>query len=218
MKILFFLLLSTACLAQQPLAEVTIHKLWNNRKDIVPTHGMVYDYRIGDDTARYFHPVNDKNFRARVIFYDEAIGLPDEPIGEETITIIDSTPDDPANKYYGTWRHASGSSWLSSFHDQTGSYNTGTADSLVITVDGYKVEWYTEKLNNHGIAEVRIDGKFAAGIDLYKAGTENNSQLVWTGLMLTDGPHKITIRYTGQKNEAATQANIIHDYLKVFKK
>lgn len=231
MKILALVCLSITCYGQLSDIQLKTHtvngstittidsvkRIWKNHRDVTPKHGMIYDYRLGDDTARYFHKIPGKNMRAHIVFYDEAIGLPDgEPIPEETITIIDSAPTNPANKYYGSWQHRSGASWLSNFHEQTGSYTTGTADSLVIMVDGYKVEWFSETAANHGIAEVRIDNKFAAGIDLYSATTAN--KLVWTGLMLTDGPHKITIRYTGQKNASATQDNIIHDYIKVFSK
>ena len=155
---------------------------------------------------------------------------PTEP-KPDIVTITDSSPLHSRNAYYGNWRHASGSSWLSTFHEQTASYNQSPNDSLVIEFDGYRIQWYTEKLSNHGMAEVKIDGqviqfkdaegKPIPGLDLYAPGTVNNSQLVFDSqdhVTLDNGPHTFVIKPTGQKNEAATQDVIIHDRVVFYKR
>lgn len=136
----------------------------------------------------------------------------------DLVTNIDDVLSETRNVYNPTtWAHVANTSWLEKFFNKTGSYFHAAGSTITTTFDGYKIEWWTEKKNNHGIAEVRIDNVLISEVNLYEARADNNSQKVfeWTG---TSGTHKIEIKITGRKHASSTDANIIHDYFKVYKK
>jgi hypothetical protein len=96
----------------------------------------------------------------------------------------------------------------------------------------YKVEWWNEKRENHGIVSVQKmkqqtvngqetwvpDGE-AQDVDLYDKRTDNNSLLVWTSPTTTANTIlKYRFLYTGRKNSGATQTNMGHDKFIIFKK
>lgn len=155
-------------------------------------------------------------------FLEENCDTPPKP---DIVTNIDNVVSDTRNKYTGTWEHPSATTWLSTFYEKTGSYTFTNGSYLETTFDGYKIEWYTERKSDKGIAGISIANLVGTNwvygdeveLDLYATTTANNSQLAWTISELTNGPHKIKIRYTGKKNPAALVPTIIHDYFKTFK-
>lgn len=143
---------------------------------------------------------------------------PTEP-KPDIVTTIDDVVSDTRNVYTPTaWAHPANTTWLANFFNKTGSYYHVPGATLETSFDGYKIEWYTELKDNHGIAAVSIDGGDEVLVDLFRPIAANNSQLVWTSPTLTNGPHKIKIRITGNKTAPSTDHNIIHDYFKVYKK
>lgn len=227
MKTLILILLSFTAFAQQPavMDPVLVQDL--DFTLVRPEFGKVYRVMLRKDHALLAEGIADSTWVT--ICYGCQITQPTEPKPDIVVT-TDSSPFHSRNAYYGNWRHASGSTWLKDFHEQTGSYTQTVNDSLVIEFDGYRIQWFTEKLNNHGMAEIKIDGKVIEfkedgktlpGLDLYAPGNVNNSQLVFDSqdhITLDNGPHKLVIKPTGQKNPAATQDNVIHDYVKFYKK
>lgn len=214
----------------------SVKKIWNKRVDLTPTHGQTYEWRLGSDTAHYFHPVHGKNFRARVTFYDAAIGLPTTPTDPkpDLITNIDNV--DNRNQYSTNWNPFANQPWTQNHFNKTITFTTVTGSSVKITIDGYKFEWWTERRLNHGIASIQIDNNPPVDVDQYEKRTDNNSLLVYTSPELTNGTHTVTITMTGRKNPAwstdypagtaaqnqlrieSQQNNIMHDYIKVYKK
>lgn len=89
-----------------------------------------------------------------------------------------------------------------------------------IDITGYKFELFSEKRLNHGIAAVSVDGVKVADVDLYDPRTDNNSLLVytWEDPSKANKAHKVRMTFTGNKNPAATENNIIFDYVKVYRK
>jgi hypothetical protein len=53
-----------------------------------------------------------------------------------------------------------------------------------------------------GIAELRLDGAFLRNIDLYSA-TQRERMYIWQQ-QVTEGPHTLTVRWTGTRNAAST--------------
>jgi hypothetical protein len=113
---------------------------------------------------------------------------------------------DARNKYTGDWTVFN----HSAFHNGTSTYTLVNGE-VEITFIGKKIEWWTEKADNHGIAGLSIDGGVETMVDLYANTKVNNSQKVWTSPDLLAGEHKLKIRFTGSKNAASREANFIHD-------
>ena len=80
----------------------------------------------------------------------------------------------------------------------------------------YKIEWWSEKRENHGIVAITLDNGTPSDIDLYMVGTANNSLLLYTTPSLPNTTHKLRITYTGRKNPAAISTNIGHDKFVIY--
>lgn len=138
----------------------------------------------------------------------------------DIITDIDNMAAGPANKYSLAWVHSINAPWNASHFANSASYTAVKDGALETTFDGYRVEWFTEKRVNHGIAAVSIDGGPEVMVDLFDPRKDNNTLRVWTSPVLASGTHTIKIRCTLTKSStiAETDTNIIHDYFKVYKK
>src|SRR5690606_18210285 len=83
---------------------------------------------------------------------------------------------------------------------------------------GSRIEWYSEKRENHAIAAVSIDGGAETLIDLYEARTDNNSTLVFAA-NVTPGNHVIKLRLTNTKNPSSTGSpfplSMVHDAFRI---
>lgn len=138
----------------------------------------------------------------------------------DIVSYIDD--QDPLSKFTGTWVKVKGQPWQLYHLGNTTSFtgNTGNEGAYTVSIafDGYKCEWWTEKRINHGIASVRVDNLSPVDIDLYSPVMDNKTFAVYTSPDLGSGTHTITISFTGRKNSQSTEANIIHDAIKVFKK
>jgi hypothetical protein len=113
--------------------------------------------------------------------------------------------------YLGTW--ASAATWSAS----GGSYystNTAGSSALVsftgtgVNLVGVTAPWY-------GKATVILDGGAAEYADFYAKG-QAYKQTVYTKSGLTDGPHTLIIKYTGDKNPSASGTSINLDALDVL--
>lgn len=195
----------------------SVYRFWNNRKDITIKDGLVYKYSAGPkhDTLQFFHTGPDE-WDVTMTFKKKGV-IPPLP---DIITDIDDSPTDTRNKYTLAWVNSVNAPWNANHLGKTASYTVVKDGSLETTFDGYKVEWFTEKRVNHGIAAVSIDGGPEISIDLYDPRTDNASMKVWTSPVLTSGVHKIKIRCTLTKSNTGTgtDTNIIHDYFKILKK
>lgn len=185
-------------------------------KLIAPKDGMKIKFNTPPDTARLFMP--DDGFQYILEGTFRKVGtttpLPD------VVTSIDNVVSESRNVYTpaAAWTHASGQVWNETYHNKTGSFSNVVNAALETTVDGYKIEFWSEKRVNHGLAAISIDGGAEVMVDLYDPTTGNNSQRVWTSADLVSGSHKIKIRVTGNKAPAATEASIIIDMFVVYKR
>jgi hypothetical protein len=208
------------------LGEVT--KTWVPRR-VPVSDGFTYRYRLHDrfDTAIHYQTGPD-TFEVVTTFKKY---VPNRPALPDIITKVDDNVLTGGQVYFPTvsagdnivnqagWSHFKGQTWNEPHYNKTGSFvDLVPGAYLELTFTGYQVEWWTEKRVNHGIATVEIDGGTPVDVDLYAATESNNTQKVFTSAVLSNSTHKIKVSYTGKKNTAATQTNLLHDYFVTYKK
>jgi beta-galactosidase GanA len=120
----------------------------------------------------------------------------------------------PSLDYSGSWSHVSHQSYTGGDYDQTESFSDTTGDSTSITFTGTAVQWIAPTANNHGIADVYLDGKQVATFDGYSPGT-NFQQVAYSVSGLSDGSHTLEIVVSGQKNPASGGTYVSIDAINV---
>jgi len=227
--LLFGVLIGLPALSQTyKIGEVT--KLWTP-KHIQVTDGLVFKYKLynGLDTAyRYTIGANADTFDVTITFKQR---LP--PAKPDIVTTIDDYPTAPEQTYlpatrladnvYSTnaWAHMKGQSWNALHYANTVSFVEGipVGAYVELTCVCYKVEWWGERRNNHGIVSITTDGGSIANVDTYGPNTDNPSTLLWQSASApVNGTHKFRVTYTGTKNPASTSFSIVHDKWVIYKK
>lgn len=130
----------------------SVKKIWGNRVEINPTHGQTYDWRLGSDTAHYFHPVNGKYFRARVTFYDATIGFP----GGTTPPPTDDTTKVDAQEatFAGTWIR--GITPAPGWYKKTIAFSNATGATMTYNFTGTNIQFWAERRSTHGSGTITI--------------------------------------------------------------
>jgi hypothetical protein len=233
--LLFGTLIGLPAISQTQLAEVI--KVWKTKKVNV-VDGFTFRYRLWDkyDTAIYYQTGAD-TFEVTTTFKKVSSTKP--PTLPDIISTLDDNTVSPGqvyapatnagnNIYFAAgWSHMVGQSWNQNPDGSPIHYNKSfsfidkldpAGSYLEISCVCYRVDWYNEKRENHGIAAVSIDGGAPQDVDLYDPRTDNNSLLVWTSPTMTNATHKIRVTYTGRKNPAAKQTSLGHDYFKIYTK
>lgn len=105
--------------------------------------------------------------------------------------------------YVGTWA-VSTSGAVSG-----GSFRTSTATGATATFsfNGTHIGWVTAKCPGCGIAEVRVDGVLEATVDLFNASVQAK-QVQFAKSAISNGPHTIEIRVTGNKNASSAGVRV----------
>jgi hypothetical protein len=122
--------------------------------------------------------------------------------------------NDVAVAYSGAWafnmtnRNWSGTSL--SMGSGTAARSAEAGSRADFTFTGTSVSWISLKAPWGGIADVYLDGVFAARVDLYDA-TEQLQVPVFTRSGLTAAAHTLRIEVTGLKNDAASTALVVVD-------
>ena len=224
------------------LGEIT--KLWYP-KNVPVTDGFTYRYRLWDkyDTAIYYRTGPD-TFDV-VTTFKKITGTKPPIVLPDIITTIDDNvlvadqvynpSQNAGDNIFVTagWNHFKNQTWTEPHYNKTFSFVDGVAGAYIeLNCTCYKVEWWNEKRENHGIVSVQkmkqqnVNGQetwvpdgTAQDVDLYDKRTDNNSLLVWTSPTTTGNTVlKYRFLYTGRKNTAATQTNMGHDKFIIFKK
>ena len=227
--LIFGALVALPAISQTKLAEVV--RLWKPYY-VVPTDGLVVKQIIHDKMDSALFSKTGIDTFEMTITYRKISGSKPPPILPDIISTVDDNVATPALLYNPSenagdnifitagWSHMKGQTWNVNHFNNTASFIDGVATAFVEVSCSpcYKIEWYTEKRVNHGIASVQIDGGAAVDVDLYDPRTDNNSLLVFTTPALPNAAHKLRVSYTGRKNAAATQTNLLHDYFKTYTK
>ena len=116
--------------------------------------------------------------------------------------------DDSDFKYVGPW--TTGTTWSAS----GGSFASVDAPGSSVNVEfnGTYLEWFARTTPWYGKAQAVLDGDTAnpVTVDLYSPATGWKKRVYSTGL-LSDGPHTLSIYWTGQKNTASAGTAISTD-------
>ena len=101
--------------------------------------------------------------------------------------------------YMGPWSGA----WTPVASSGSFRYVNAPGSAVNVTFDGTYLAWVAKKSKTSGKAWVRVDSDAPVLVDLYSPNNEYKKR-VWNTGLLTDGPHSVSIYWTGQKNPAAT--------------
>ncbi len=105
---------------------------------------------------------------------------------------------DPRLSYQGTW-----AKWYTP-SVSNGVFNySSSAGKATVTFDGTYFAWVAQTGPIYGKAGVALDGGTPKTVDLY-AAAYGSQQTVYCTPPLAEGPHTVTIEWTGTKNPAAT--------------
>ncbi|OOB89310.1 hypothetical protein B0T42_18255 [Rathayibacter sp. VKM Ac-2630] len=106
--------------------------------------------------------------------------------------------------YSGSWRTMSGG-------DSGGSIGyLNSAGNVQFTFVGTAFRWLSRTTPSSGIADVYIDGTRVASVDRYSSTTKYQVP-VFERSDLADTMHTVKIAYTGRKNSASSDKNLIVD-------
>ncbi len=109
---------------------------------------------------------------------------------------------DPALNYSGTWSHVANQSYTGGDYKNTESFSDTTGDSMSVTFTGTAVQYIAPTANNHGDADIYLDGTKVATVDGYSSGTDFQ-QVLYSASGLADTTHTLKIVVTGQKDAAS---------------
>lgn len=213
------------------IGEVT--RIWYPKK-ITIKDSLTYKYMTyyNYDTA-HVHFAGQDTFEVTVSFRKISGSTPKPPVVlpdiiaslDDNVTttaqIYNPSTNAGDNIYIPTtgWTHFKGQTWNAQHFSNTASVVDIANAYVEVTCTCYKIEWYSEKRENHGIASIQLDSSPAVDVDLYAARTDNNSTKVYTTpTTMVQATHKLRVNFTGRKNAAATQTNIIHDRFVLYKK
>src|SRR5688572_4872334 len=215
MKIIILILFSVTAYGQAPLPISNTHIL------VYPAYGKLAEIK---PDIQFAIPFDKKEAYKEIVFhrtqYDTAaeyellvtlkkkgtVAQPDPVIVE---TVVDDR--NPLIKYNPAWSPFTGTV----YQDGTAQYTTALNATAILQFTGIRIEYWAEKRFNHGIAAVKIDNGPEVMVDLYNPRTTNVKEMVFSQ-NLTQGPHTFLIRMTGNKNPAASENNIVLDYLKYY--
>jgi len=106
--------------------------------------------------------------------------------------------------YHGSgWGHANGEVGPAFPYQGTNSYTEQTGDTVTFPFVGTALTVYGITAPQHGIGAVSVDGSTPTDINFYSADRTGNVAL-WTSPTLADGPHTLTLAWTGRKDPASS--------------
>ena len=97
-----------------------------------------------------------------------------------------------------------------------GSYAfVNTTATVSVSFTGTTFAWITSKDKSYGIASLSLDGGTPLDVDLYSP-TNAYQQTAWSAVGLTNGPHTVTLSWTGRANTASTNKYVGIDAVEVL--
>lgn len=118
--------------------------------------------------------------------------------------------DNPGVEFTGNWA----TSTDDAYSDRSFQHANGSGATATITFYGSSLAWIAKQGPSYGIAEVTLDGADPITVDLYSAEILYQ-HIAWETGPLTEGPHTVKIAWTGDRNEAASGANISVDAFEI---
>jgi peptidoglycan hydrolase-like protein with peptidoglycan-binding domain len=127
-------------------------------------------------------------------------------------TIVQATPppalfryeqNDSRIAYAGSWTTYSNSA----LSGGSVKYSKDSGASVTMQFTGTSLSWICLKGPMYGIAKVTLDGTRVDYVDLYSATSVPKAD-VWSTGQLASGSHRVTIQWTGMKNDASSDTYI----------
>ncbi|MGW3285229.1 beta-galactosidase [Streptomyces sp. NPDC001002] len=176
-----------------------------------PDNSAVVDTaRMNPDTKTQFHVLRHGNSTSTAVDKTHiALDFNAQPTSDTTYTWDDP---DSALQYAGSWSHVADTSYTGGDYKHTESFSNKSGDSLTVPFDGTAIRWIGSKTNNHGYADVYLDGTKTATVD--DSGSENQAVLFQkTGL--TPGTHTLKIVVNGTHSSGSTDNYVAIDAIDV---
>lgn len=230
MKLISLLLIAFcthSAIAQNPLAEVTIHRLWNARKDVPATPGTSYKWIIPGDTAYYFKGVEGKQVEATVTFKEVGVVEPPPP---PTVYTYDIDATGTNVQRVGTWIQAfkaAGTStptmlynapWTDNFSNDNLVFTHTTGSYVQHTFIGDSVHVIGERRVNHGTANITITKGTQVivnkDVNTYLNTSENKPSVIHSGKLAGYGTY--TVKVTFKEPATGATNSIVLDGFRVF--
>ncbi len=163
-----------------------------------PDNGAIVDTaRRNPDTGSQFHVLRHANSTSTSVDSTHiAIDFNAHVAGQYTYDDTDS-----ALQYAGSWTHAANQSYTGSDYKNTESFSNTAGDSLTIPFTGTAIRWIGSKTDNHGYADVYLDGVKQATVDC--SGSQSQAVLYQAG-GLTGGAHTLKIVVDGSHASGST--------------
>ncbi len=165
-----------------------------------PDNSAIVDTgRINPDTGTQFHVLRHGDSTSTDVDTTHiSVDLAAKPVGDVHYTYDDP---DPALQYSGSWSHVSHQSYTAGDYQDSESFSNQAGDSVTVPFSGTAVRWIGPKTNNHGYADVYLDGVKKATVD--DSGSQSQAVL-YQASGLTDGPHTLKIVVTGTHSSGST--------------
>ncbi|WP_079063285.1 beta-galactosidase [Streptacidiphilus griseoplanus] len=161
--------------------------------------------RINPDSRTQFHVLRHADSTSTAVDRTHiAVDFNAQPVSDTSYTFDDP---DPALQYAGSWSHVAGQSYTGGDYKNTESFSKKAGDSVTVPFTGNAVRWIGSKTDNHGYADVYVDGVKEATVD----DSGNQSQAVLfqkTGLAA--GAHTLKIVVDGRHGPGSSD-----DYVSV---
>jgi beta-galactosidase GanA len=168
--------------------------------------------RMNPDTKTQFHVLRHSNSTSTAVDTTHmSIDLNAQPAGDVSYTYDDADTTDL--QYAGTgWSHVANQSYTGGDYKNTESFSNQAGDSMTAQFNGTAVRWIGSKTNNHGFADVYVDGMKMATVDC--SGSQSQAVL-FSKTGLPDGPHTLKIVVDGTHASGSTDNFVSIDAIDV---
>jgi beta-galactosidase GanA len=176
-----------------------------------PDDGAVVDTaRLNPDTKTQFHVLRHGDSTSTAV--DRTHISLDFNAQASTDTSYTSDDTDSALQYTGTWSHVANQSYTDSDYKKTESFSNTAGDSVTVPFNGTAVRWIGPKTNNHGYADVYLDGTKVATVD--DSGGEGQA-VVFQKAGLSAGAHTLKIVVDGNHSSGSSDNFVSVDAIDV---
>ncbi|WNM29898.1 beta-galactosidase [Streptomyces sp. Li-HN-5-11] len=166
--------------------------------------------RMNPDSRTQFHVLRHGNSTSTAVDKTHiSLDFNAQPAADTTYTWDDP---DSALQYTGSWSHVANQSYTGGDYQHTESFSNKAGDSVTIPFDGTAIRWIGSKTNNHGYADVYLDGTRVATVD--DSGGENQA-VVFQKTGLTAGSHTLKIVVDGSHGSGSTDNYVAIDAIDV---
>ncbi|MFG2793812.1 beta-galactosidase [Streptomyces sp. NPDC048419] len=166
--------------------------------------------RMNPDSKTQFHVLRHGNSTSTAVDKTHiSLDFNAQPSTDTTYTWDDP---DSALQYTGSWSHVADQSYTGGDYKHTESFSSKAGDSLTVPFDGTAIRWVGSKTDNHGNADVYLDGTKVATVD--DSGSENQA-VVFQKTGLTSGAHTLKIVVDGTHSSGSSDNYVSIDAIDV---